>query len=44
MVFEEVREDEAVLPIFDEKIIGKVEKIDWGVRVGEEKSQKAREC
>ncbi|XP_048350509.1 axin-1 isoform X1 [Sphaerodactylus townsendi] len=28
VVFEEVREDEAVLPIFEEKIIGKVEKID----------------
>ena len=29
MVFEEVREDHAILPIFEEKIIGKVEKIDW---------------
>ncbi|KAJ7306083.1 hypothetical protein JRQ81_010449 [Phrynocephalus forsythii] len=28
VVFEEVREDEAVLPIFEEKIIGKVEKMD----------------
>lgn len=28
VVFEEVREDDAVLPIFEEKIIGKVEKID----------------
>lgn len=28
VVFEEVREEEAVLPIFEEKIIGKVEKID----------------
>ncbi|KAF6123202.1 axin 1 [Phyllostomus discolor] len=28
VVFEEVREDEAVLPIFEEKIIGKVEKVD----------------
>lgn len=28
VVFEEVREDEATLPIFEEKIIGKVEKID----------------
>ncbi|CAL8285676.1 unnamed protein product [Boreogadus saida] len=28
VVFEEVREDHAVLPIFEEKIIGKVEKID----------------
>ncbi|XP_030645918.1 axin-1 isoform X2 [Chanos chanos] len=28
VVFEEVREDEAILPIFEEKIIGKVEKID----------------
>ncbi|KAK7940537.1 hypothetical protein WMY93_003863 [Mugilogobius chulae] len=27
VVFEEVREDDAVLPIFEEKIIGKVEKI-----------------
>lgn len=29
VVFEEVREDDAILPIFEEKIIGKVEKIDW---------------
>ncbi|KAL6102572.1 axin1 [Pungitius sinensis] len=28
VVFEEVREDDAVLPIYEEKIIGKVEKID----------------
>ncbi|XP_060028654.1 axin-1 isoform X2 [Erinaceus europaeus] len=28
VVFEEVREDEAVLPIFEEKIIGKVDKLD----------------
>ncbi|CAL8303144.1 unnamed protein product [Merluccius merluccius] len=28
VVFEEVREDDAILPIFKEKIIGKVEKID----------------
>uniref|UniRef100_A0A674AFJ6 Axin-1 n=1 Tax=Salmo trutta TaxID=8032 RepID=A0A674AFJ6_SALTR len=28
VVFEEVRDDDAVLPIFEEKIIGKVEKID----------------
>ncbi|XP_060921633.1 axin-1 isoform X1 [Labrus mixtus] len=28
VVFEEIREDEAVLPIFEEKIIGKVERID----------------
>lgn len=28
VVFEEVREDAAVLPIFEEKIIGKVEKVD----------------
>uniref|UniRef100_A0A8C2WPZ7 Axin-1 n=1 Tax=Cyclopterus lumpus TaxID=8103 RepID=A0A8C2WPZ7_CYCLU len=28
VVFEEVREDDAVLPIFEEKIIGKVERID----------------
>lgn len=28
VVFEEVREDDAVLPLFEEKIIGKVEKID----------------
>ncbi|KAJ8386170.1 hypothetical protein AAFF_G00175940 [Aldrovandia affinis] len=28
VVFEEVREDDSVLPIFEEKIIGKVEKID----------------
>ncbi|KAM7371864.1 hypothetical protein PAMP_009073 [Pampus punctatissimus] len=28
VVFEEVREDDTVLPIFEEKIIGKVEKID----------------
>ncbi|KAM4530124.1 axin-1 isoform 1-T3 [Odontesthes bonariensis] len=28
VVFEEVREDDAVLPIFEEKIIGKVEKVD----------------
>ncbi|XP_069004856.1 axin-1 isoform X2 [Embiotoca jacksoni] len=28
VVFEEVREDDGVLPIFEEKIIGKVEKVD----------------
>lgn len=28
VVFEEVREDDAALPLFEEKIIGKVEKID----------------
>lgn len=28
VVFEEVREDEAALPVFEEKIIGKVEKVD----------------
>ncbi|XP_021107064.1 axin-1 isoform X2 [Heterocephalus glaber] len=28
VVFEEVREDESVLPVFEEKIIGKVEKVD----------------
>lgn len=28
VVFEEVREDQAVLPVFEEKIIGKVEKVD----------------
>nr|XP_012593250.1 axin-1 isoform X3 [Microcebus murinus] len=28
VVFEEVREDEAFLPVFEEKIIGKVEKVD----------------
>lgn len=28
VVFEEVREDEAVLPVFEEKIIGKVDKLD----------------
>lgn len=28
VVFEEVREEDAILPIFEEKIIGKVEKID----------------
>lgn len=28
VVFEEVREDEAILPVFEEKIIGKVEKVD----------------
>ncbi|XP_047213136.1 axin-1-like [Girardinichthys multiradiatus] len=28
VVFEEVREDDAVLPIFEEKIIGKVERVD----------------
>ncbi|XP_057604596.1 axin-1 isoform X2 [Hippopotamus amphibius kiboko] len=28
VVFEEVREDGAVLPVFEEKIIGKVEKVD----------------
>lgn len=28
VVFEEVREDDAILPIFEEKIIGKVEKVD----------------
>ncbi|KAM4598196.1 axin-1 [Polymixia lowei] len=28
VVFEEMREDDAVLPIFEEKIIGKVEKVD----------------
>jgi len=34
VVFEEVREDDAILPIFEEKIIGKVEKIDWAEAVG----------
>lgn len=28
VVFEEVREDDAVLPVFEEKVIGKVEKVD----------------
>ncbi|XP_012713449.2 axin-1 [Fundulus heteroclitus] len=28
VVFEEIREDDAVLPVFEEKIIGKVEKVD----------------
>lgn len=28
VVFEEVREDDTILPIFEEKIIGKVEKVD----------------
>lgn len=28
VVFEEIREDDAILPIFEEKIIGKVERID----------------
>lgn len=28
VVFEEVREDDTVLPVFEEKIIGKVEKVD----------------
>ncbi|KAM3623615.1 uncharacterized protein V6R79_013278 [Siganus canaliculatus] len=28
VVFEEVRDDDAILPIFEEKIIGKVEKVD----------------
>lgn len=28
VVFEEVREDGAVLPVFEEKVIGKVEKVD----------------
>lgn len=28
VVFEEVREDEAILPVFEEKIIGKVDKLD----------------
>lgn len=28
VVFEEVREDDAILPLFEEKIIGKVEKLD----------------
>uniref|UniRef100_A0A8C0F735 Axin-1 n=1 Tax=Bubo bubo TaxID=30461 RepID=A0A8C0F735_BUBBB len=28
VVFEEVREDDTILPIFEEKIVGKVEKID----------------
>ncbi|XP_027898629.1 axin-1 [Xiphophorus couchianus] len=28
VVFEEIREDDAVLPIFEEKIIGKIEKVD----------------
>lgn len=28
VVFEEIREEDAILPIFEEKIIGKVEKID----------------
>lgn len=29
VVFEEVRDDDAILPIFEEKIVGKVEKVDW---------------
>lgn len=33
VVFEEVRDDDAVLPIFEEKIIGKVEKVDWHLEV-----------
>lgn len=40
MVFEEVREDDAILPIFEEKIIGKVEKIDWSACVEEERVEK----
>uniref|UniRef100_A0A3Q0T5P3 Axin-1 n=1 Tax=Amphilophus citrinellus TaxID=61819 RepID=A0A3Q0T5P3_AMPCI len=28
VVFEEVRDDDAILPIFEEKIVGKVEKVD----------------
>ncbi|XP_053706793.1 axin-1 [Synchiropus splendidus] len=28
VVFQEVREDDAILPVFEEKIVGKVEKID----------------
>lgn len=28
VVFEQVRDDDAILPIFEEKIIGKVEKVD----------------
>uniref|UniRef100_A0A4W5L3K3 DIX domain-containing protein n=1 Tax=Hucho hucho TaxID=62062 RepID=A0A4W5L3K3_9TELE len=28
VVFEEVKEDDAILPIYEEKIIGKVEKVD----------------
>ncbi|KAG8508956.1 Axin-1 [Galemys pyrenaicus] len=28
VVFEEVREDEAILPVFEEKVIGKVDKLD----------------
>lgn len=32
VVFEEVRDDDAILPIFEEKIVGKVEKVDWNSR------------
>lgn len=42
VVFEEVREDDAILPIFEEKIIGKVEKIDWSVHVEEEGVEKSQ--
>lgn len=41
VVFEEVREDDAILPIFEEKIIGKVEKIDWNVHVEDKGVYKA---
>lgn len=34
VVFEEVRDDDAILPIFEEKIIGKVEKVDWNLGTG----------
>lgn len=37
VVFEEIREEDAILPIFEEKIIGKVEKIDWHVHVEEDR-------
>ena len=40
VVFEEVREDDSILPIFEEKIIGKVEKIDWSVNVEGERVEK----
>lgn len=43
VVFEEVREDDAILPIFEEKIIGKVEKIDWRAK-WKGKSAKAGAC
>lgn len=44
VVFEEVREDDAILPIFEEKIIGKVEKIDWDGKRGNRVCRGASRC